>query len=284
VTSKHQLLRGDTPLEDQSSESEPLALNEYFSEAKTKEALRVLILQRFAKWLDDVLAEEKPLEGIAAELLSELEQGSGSETDGPTGNKHDHYSTWSEMTALTQEIKLQARAFKHLNEKVEPLTGLGESIDRVLEAHKKSLSDARHELISVIIDIRDKLIIGLRSANESRRSLDETRNSSWLNKIFKNKIARINHMLEIVNSLRKGYMLGLDRLDEALQQVGVQEIVCEGKLFDPRIMNAVDIEETVDAPEGMVLEVYRIGYMSDTEVHQPAQVKVARAPVKNTRD
>ncbi len=47
-------------------------LNEHFVEAKTKEALRVLILQRFAGWLDDVLAEEKPLAGVAEELLAEL--------------------------------------------------------------------------------------------------------------------------------------------------------------------------------------------------------------------
>jgi molecular chaperone GrpE len=43
-------------------------------------------------------------------------------------------------------------------------------------------------------------------------------------------------------------------------------------------MNAVDVEETVEVPDGMVLEVYRTGYMIDTDVLQPAQVKVARAP------
>ena len=85
-------------------------------------------------------------------------------------------------------------------------------------------------------------------------------------------------MLEIVNSLKKGYRMGLDRIDEALQQLGVSEIICDGKPFDSRKMNAVDVEESADVPDGIVLEVYRIGYMIDTEVLQPAQVKVARAP------
>jgi molecular chaperone GrpE (heat shock protein) len=43
-------------------------------------------------------------------------------------------------------------------------------------------------------------------------------------------------------------------------------------------MNAVDIAETGDVPDGTVLEVYRTGYMIDTDVLQHAQVKVARAP------
>jgi molecular chaperone GrpE (heat shock protein) len=48
-------------------------------------------------------------------------------------------------------------------------------------------------------------------------------------------------------------------------------------------MNAVDVEETVDVPDGIVLEVYRTGYMIDTNVLQPAQVKVARGPEKDIK-
>ena len=88
------------------------------------------------------------------------------------------------------------------------------------------------------------------------------------------------YTLEIVNSLKKGYRMGLDRIDEALQQLGVNEIICEGRPFDPRTMNAVDIEDTGDEPDGTVLEVYRAGYMIDSEVLMPAQVKVARNPSK----
>ena len=125
-----------------------------------------------------------------------------------------------------------------------PLAGLAASIDRLLEGHKKAISDARRELIDVIIDLRDKLIIGLRSAGEGQRKLDEYCHSNWLVKFFNNQFTRINHMLEIVNSLKKGYRLGLDRLDEVLSQVGVHEIICEGKPFDPRIMNAGHISSS----------------------------------------
>ncbi len=291
-------------LKDQSSQPERSALNEHFMEAKSKEALKVLILQRFVKWLDDVLAEEKSLEGVAAELLAEFHDGRDSDTAGPTDEGYDLHSAWSAMTALTQEIKLQSRSFKQLSEKMDPMTGLDKSIDRFIEAHREALCDARRiaeegraertereselkleahdrarrELIGVIIDTREQLIIGLRSATESQRRLNKSSNWSRLIKIFIDKAANKNHMFEIIKSLKKGYQMGLDRIDEALQQLGVNEIACEGEPFDPRIMNAADIEETGDVPDGSVLEVYRTGYMIDTEVLQAARVKVARTP------
>ena len=287
-------------LEDRNSQLEPVALNEHFPEAKTKESLRVLILQRFSGWLDDVLAEEKPLEGVAAELLAELQDEKGSDIAGPDDGAYDLHSAWSAMTALTQEIKLQGRTFKQLGEKMAPFAGLDQSINRLLSTHNEALSDtrriaeegrtdrtqrdaemklaerdrARRELIGVIIDIREGLIIGLRSAAESQRKLKEKRNRSRLEKIFMYKSTDQNHKLEIVKSLKKGYRMGLDRIDEALQQLGVSEIVCKGKAFDARIMNVVDIEETGEVSDGTVLAVYRTGYMIDTEVLQIGRAHV----------
>jgi len=282
---------------------EPLASTESFADAKTKEALKTLILQRFSRWLDDVLAEEKPLEGLAAELLAELQEEKGSDTVGTSESPRDLHSTWSAMTALTQEIKLQSRTFKQLNEKMAPFAGLDETIENLLATHREALSEARRiaedgradrsrrdaemklaerdrarrEHIGVIIDIREALIIGLRSAAESQEKLQETGYRSRLEKIFMLKKADQNHQLEIVKSLQKGYRMGLDRIDETLQQLGVDEIVCQGSAFDARLMQAVDIEETGQASEGTVLEVYRTGYMIDDDVLRPAQVKVARA-------
>jgi hypothetical protein len=281
-----------------------VALNEQFSEANTKEALRVLILQRFAGWLDDVLAEEKPLEGIAAQLLAELYDQKTPDRRDPRAETYDLHSTWSAMTALTQEIKLQGRAFKQLSEKMAPFSGLAAMIDKLLATHREALSDARRiaeegradrteretelkravrqrarrEFIGVITELRDSLTIGLRSAVESQRKIKEPPKWRRLKKFFNHHSADYDHMLEIVNSLKKGYQMGLDRIDEALQPLGVTEIVCDGKPFDPRVMKAADIEETGEVPDGTVLEVYRTGYMIDAEVLQPAQVKVARAP------
>ena len=71
------------------------------------------ILRRFEQWLDGALAAEEPPRGIDAEILAAI-----------AGDSEDHarpastaaYSLWAAMTALTQEVKLQGRSFKELND------------------------------------------------------------------------------------------------------------------------------------------------------------------------
>ncbi len=300
-------------LKDQKPPIEISTLNDHFAEAKTKEALRTLLVQRFAEWLEEVLAEEKPLKGIAAELLAELYDERDPDAARPAEEAHDLHSTGSALTVLTQEVKLQGRAFKQLSDKLDSFAGLeAGSLDRLLASQRELLSEsrciveesradrtrreseikreagrsARNDLLGVVIDIRDHMILGQRSADESRRQFDERRKMFRLEKIsggrfFFGKTADKNNLLEVVRSLEKGYRLGLDRIDEALQQLGVNALECVGKPFDPHQMNAVDIEETAEVPDGTVTEVYRTGYMIDTIVLRTALVKVARAPVND---
>jgi len=268
--------------------------------------VRERILERFEKWLDGVLAKEKPLDEIGKELLRELAGKDGFHTIARADNKHDLYSTWSSITALTQEIKLQGRAFKRLGDKLEPLSGIGESIDMLLESQKvaqagpaqlagevpkartegayECLQDgkkrARREILNILIDIRDRLVLGLRPVRENRQKIDEYLDSNLLSRILSRQRVLTDHMLDIVKSLEKGYRLSLERLDEAMQQFGISEITCEEQPFDPRTMKVVDIEETAGIPDGTVLEVYRTGYMMDNEVLYPAHVKVARSMAK----
>ena len=79
-------------------------------------------------------------------------------------------------------------------------------------------------------------------------------------------------------ALKKGYEMGLERLDQTLEEFNAREIPCEGQAFDPRRMNAIDRQESSAVPEGTVIEVYRSGYEWNGEVFRPAQVKVSCAP------
>jgi molecular chaperone GrpE len=296
--------------EDRKFPQKSMFFNQHFAKAETKEALRILILQRFTEWLDDILVEENPLEGVAAELLAELDNGKEAEGVDPRAGAYDLHLTLSALTALTQEIKLQGRAFKQLSEKMTPFDGLDAAIDKLLAKHRDILHEARHiaeegrmdrrqreselklaaredarrEFIRLIVDIRDSLMIGLRSAAESQKKLKNCRSRSRLKSFFRDKSEEQKHQLEIVNSLTKGYRIGLDRIDESLQQLGVAEIQCVDNPFDPRTMNAVDIEETGEISDGTVLQIYRAGYMIDDEVLRPAQVKLAMAPRKTPVD
>src|SRR6266853_3361726 len=76
------------------------------------------ILRRFEALLDSALAAEEPPAGIDAEILSAVMGGGVAEAAGNGIGKDrrcDSYALWTAMTALTQEIKLQGRAFQELN-------------------------------------------------------------------------------------------------------------------------------------------------------------------------
>jgi molecular chaperone GrpE (heat shock protein) len=89
---------------------------------------------------------------------------------------------------------------------------------------------------------------------------------------------------ETLAALVRGYELGLERLDQLLENLNARRIRCDGEAFDPRRMNAIDRHETMDVPPGIVVEVYRSGYEWDGEVFRPAQVKVSCVPADGADD
>jgi GrpE len=208
------------------------------------------ILNRFESWLDSAIAGEAPPAGIPDEIVTGNSE--TRETD-PT----DFYSMWASVVALTQEVKLQGRAFKQLTE----------SLSREIEQR------TRKQVIDALLDLRERLFRSLESVPE-----ENNLQPSWWDKLFSSRMQRLRHSLEVLEAMREGYRLGLARLDELLGEFQIYPIECEGSLFDPRRMNAVDIEQTNNYEDGTVVSVYRAGYEWNGEVYRPAQVRVARNP------
>ena len=71
------------------------------------------ILRRFEEWLDGALAAEEPPRGIEAEILAAL---TGDGRAGSRAGRPRITPCGRPMTALTQEVKLQGRSFKELND------------------------------------------------------------------------------------------------------------------------------------------------------------------------
>jgi len=91
------------------------------------------ILQRFEQWLDDALATEDPPAGIDGEILEAL--AADDKGNGEPDRRCDSYALWAAMTALTQEVKLQGRAFKELNDTLGSQAGrIGEEMRAVVVA------------------------------------------------------------------------------------------------------------------------------------------------------
>ena len=258
--------------------------------AKFSPEERAQIVRSFEAWLDSVLASEAPPQGLTAQLLSALQSGDALP---PVEGACDLYSLWSAMTALAQEVKLQSRTFKQLNDT------LARSLDACAAENRDApfvtggivensstepsrTGQARRQEIDVLLDLRDRVERGRSTACSAAKELAPSRLprlARWLG--VGSRYAR--HTQEILAALAQGSSLTLDRLDQALLDRHVGVIVFEGQMFDPQRMTAVDVQETDSLCEGTVVEVYRNGYEWEGQVYRPAQVKVARLQGGNSQ-
>ncbi|MHB2020749.1 MAG: nucleotide exchange factor GrpE [Candidatus Xenobia bacterium] len=251
------------------------------------------ILQRFEQWLDGVAAPEAPPPGLAADVLAAVQGGID-----PQGG--DRYPMSSGMTALAQEMKLQARTVHQLKEALSPLdrhvetllAGQEQALDamrrtadelaadreqQIREARKEAEERVREQCLEALLDVRDRLQRGLLTAQGRPPALALPPPTRWLDRILGRRpepaLAAPDPTLV---ALMEGYRLSLARLDERLREMGVEEIACQ--TFDATCMNAVAAQDSSTDAEGTVLEVVRPGYRLGGEVYRQAEVKVARRP------
>jgi hypothetical protein len=241
------------------------------------------MLRRLEQLLDSALARddrggaqgEAPPDGIDPGILSAVAIG-----DWEADRRCDSYSMWAAVTALTQEVKLQGRAFLDLNHTLDAQTSrMLEEIRAAYAERERNLQReaerrCRREALSALIDLRDRLGRGRDSARAGETEMQKAVKAGWFQRVFSPPDGKAT---ETVDALIRGYELGIERLDQTLDEFHVREIRCEGETFDPRRMNAIDSEESSTIPAGVVIEVYRSGYEWNGEIFRPAQVKVSRA-------
>ena len=247
------------------------------------------ILRRFEAWLDDTLASEEPPGEIDQEILRAVTDAREEDSSG-SDRRCDSYSLWAVMTGLTQEVKLQGRTFRELSEAVGAQPGrIAEEmraalLERGRERERQRDTERRchKEALLVLIDLRDRLTRGLQSARDAAARAAKSTRAGHLARFFAKPAEE--PVAGIAAALIKGYELAVERLDQAIEDSSAREIPCQGSMFDPRRMNAIDKEESGTLPEGTVLEVYRSGYEWNGEVFRPAQVKVACRPAAENHE
>lgn len=248
---------------------------------------REAMVRRFEALLNAALAGENPPAGIDADILESVLNGSpdGAAKGQDNARACDSYALWAAMTALTQEIKLQGRAFQELNRALEAQTGkIADELRAVYAERERALRReterrCRRDVLGALIDLRDRLARGRESARVREGEMAAA-DRGWFPRMLGNRLSRqpAGAAAAAVDALIRGYELGIERLDQTLDEFNAREIRCQGESFDPRRMNAIDSEESANLPPGTVIEVYRSGYEWDGEVFRPAQVKVSRPP------
>jgi hypothetical protein len=254
-------------------------------------ATRAEILARFAEWLDAAMKDEEPPAGIDADILAEV-NGEAEESE------PDSYKLWAAMTTLTQEVKLQGRAFHELSRSVSEQPGTlskawGEAArerERDIENRARTETERRcwKQALEILIDLDDRLARGLETVERSRKRAPDAARAEqpgFLARLLaKPKVERVEEDGDVAAALVKGYELTRARVAQAFEQLNAHRIQCVGEPFDPRTMNAIERQESATAPEGLVLEVYKSGFEWNGEVLRTAQVKVACAPAGFKRD
>ena len=250
---------------------------------------REQIVQHFEQMLDAALAEEAPPAGLAEPVTLP-----GGESEDRTC---DSYALWQAVTTLVQEVRLQGRAFQELNHTLNAQTEKVAAelravwMERERQVQREAERRCRREILGSLIDLRDRLGRGLGTAEtlraeraaEYQRAMAKKSARFWglfvpapAGPVTAGPVTAGPVPDDALQAVVRGYELGVERLDQTLEEFNAFPIHCEGEAFDPRRMNAIDSEETSAYEEGTVMEVYRSGYEWSGEVFRPAQVKVAR--------
>jgi molecular chaperone GrpE len=87
----------------------------------------------------------------------------------------------------------------------------------------------------------------------------------------------LSRVRQILASLMAGYRMGLQRVERALQQSGLEAITALGESFDPELMEVVEAVADSGRPAGEVLQEVRRGYLWRGRVFRYTQVRVARS-------
>jgi molecular chaperone GrpE len=83
-----------------------------------------------------------------------------------------------------------------------------------------------------------------------------------------------------VKNWAMGFEMLLSQFKEVLHSHGIVSFHSEGNTFDPQFHEAVEIVETTEHPDGIVMHEYAKGYKSALRTIRPARVKVAKHPAK----
>ena len=211
--------------------------------------------------------EEK--ERLVEEFRASLEHWEADDEDSTEGlgEPVDLRTLLGEMAVLKNEVRLESRQFKSALEELrsfgETLREHNERLTRDLERAREQAAmaprEAERRLLLGMLDLRDRLQVGVDAAAARRPSL----------------LARmVPGDTRFAHSQGQGLTLTLQRLDELLATHRVRPIDALGARLDPQHMRAVGVESAHDAPEGIVLREVRRGFLHGQELLRAAEVIV----------
>lgn len=198
----------------------------------------------------------------------------------------------AQFTALRHDVNMQTKAARAAVEQ-------SNTILQQLQSQKVEPEEPEHgkPIVKMILDVHDALSIAHREMEKAKLPTDEseppTAGSSspgFLARLFGAKpfdaaawqayrkaLDDANDKLrERCAGAAEGYAMSLRRIERVFPELGLEQIQCLNRPFDPELMEVVDTVESENDAAGTVVEVLRHGYYWNDRLFRYAQVKVAK--------
>jgi molecular chaperone GrpE len=184
-----------------------------------------------------------------------------------------------QFTALRHDVNLQTKAVRAaVEQNAEALKLLA----KPAEAPAPALP------IKPLLEIADTLALARKQVERSAETLRpllqelqaEPAPQGFFAKLFGAKPSKApelaGKLAPMLGGIGEGYTMSLRRVENLLEQLGLEPIDTHDKAFDPESMEAIEVVEGSGVPIGKVVEEVRRGYRQAGGIFRFAQVKVAR--------
>lgn len=255
------------------------------------------VFNRLREWLDTTRAEAVAVGDDSYDALS---------PDHPPVPTIGFYDLAAEFTALRQELKLQTKSSRGLQEQAEAAVHvMHEATSRLASAEQRyrdstsELGDSNLKLLAetvinldesldrgraVIETARKRIVID--SVVEFEKGLDEQfRKLSFFGKWRSLKFYQMTRELyrqqieighnSLFDSVLAGYQLIQNRVLKILKDQGIERIVCVGQPVDPHCMIVNVVVPNTEFAPGTVVQEIRRGYRWKGKVLRYAEVGAA---------
>ena len=150
-----------------------------------------------------------------------------------------------------------------------PEPTLQQQLDDFKDKYFRALADGENARKRLAKEKQDMLRFGIDNAiGEFLPALDN----------FENALRFADNASGEVKNWAMGFQMILAQFKEVLHNHGIVSFHSEGNKFDPLTHEAVEITETTDHPDGIILHEFTKGYKSASRTIRPARVKVAKHP------
>ena len=182
----------------------------------------------------------------------------------------DLFTLVGQFTALRHEVNLQTKAARA-------------AVEAIGEGRRGPAADPdalARPLVKALIDIADALRLGLAEVEAARARLagpsppDKPGLVARLVGRGPDPAPDDGRAGRALAGIADGYALSVRRADRVLEAAGVEAVACVGHMFDPDVMEAVQVAAG-DSP-GIVRAEVRRGYRWRGALIRPAQVTVTR--------